>query len=399
MRLQEWKDSSGKKVSTTSTAGSTSSGSFKKRLNKLINYYGQHHPAKVDFITVNLLTGDTLDFTENYDNGDKVEFNIYIGPATEAWRLKVYVNGKLTDDLAGQVWGELLKTLRAYITVPVVSTPEYVDLFTESLKEWVDKHGKKVSQPASVPAANTSSKTNKEKFTSLLYHMKKNKPSETDKVEVVRLDDGGFTYKEHRKNSTGYEYTLTILVGYSRFNSQWKYELYMDTNLIEEKSGSGFNELINNLYAYFNTPKPGTKEYQSLVEWVDSGGNKVTLSKNNSSGVPSTTSQDQKDRYKRLLAQVDADRISTYKVNELNDTTLDITVDTAKKKDLNIRIVYNSSTDSYDVAFSGVSSKNWDYEKDILELFVLGGVINNTDLCEAISSIAEDFKTYENLWD
>jgi hypothetical protein len=269
MILREWQDAKGNKINTSSPAASkptTSSGSFKKRLDKLIKYYGQHLPAEVDYVTVNLLTKDTLCFTENYDNGDKVEFNIYIGPATEAWRLKVYVNGKLTDDLAGQVWGELLKTLRAYITVPVVSTPEYVDLFTESLEEWVDKNGKKVSQPASVPAANASSKTNKEKFTSLLYHMKKNKPSETDKVEVVRLDDGGFTYKEHRKNSTGYEYTLTILVGYSRFNSQWKYELYMDTNLIEEKSGSGFNELINNLYAYFNTPKPGTKEYQDLCE-------------------------------------------------------------------------------------------------------------------------------------
>jgi hypothetical protein len=136
-RLYEWKDTKGNTVSTTSGAPTpstsvTSSGSFKKRLNKLINYYGQHHPAEVDFITVNLLTNDTLDFTEYYGDRSAVRYNIYIGPTTEAWRLKITAQGKLKDDIAGQNWAELLKTLRAFIDVPVVSTPEYVDLFTES---------------------------------------------------------------------------------------------------------------------------------------------------------------------------------------------------------------------------------------------------------------------------
>ena len=52
----------------------------------------------------------------------------------------------------------------------------------------------------------------------------------------------------------------------------------MDTNLIEENSGSGMEELISHLYAYFNTPKPGSPECKSLCEWIDSNGKKVDTS-------------------------------------------------------------------------------------------------------------------------
>jgi hypothetical protein len=152
MRLKEWLDANGKKVSTGSTGNTSStasSGSFKKRLNKLINYYGQHLPSGIDYINVGLLTNDTLNFVEHYDTGSKAEFKIYIGPTTEAWNLKVWTDGKLTDDLSGMGWPELLKTLRAYITVPVVRTPEYSNLLTE----WVDAKGKKVS------ISNSSSKS------------------------------------------------------------------------------------------------------------------------------------------------------------------------------------------------------------------------------------------------
>lgn len=149
MELKEWKTSTGDKVNLTQSTGSqgTSTGSFKKRLDKLITYYGQHLPAGIKSIKVNLLTNDTISFTEYYDNSDFdiTDFEIYIGPMTEAWRLKSTINGKLADDIAGQGWTELLKTLRAYITVPVTGTPEYRALLTE----WVDSQGKKVSTTSS----------------------------------------------------------------------------------------------------------------------------------------------------------------------------------------------------------------------------------------------------------
>lgn len=153
MRLNEWKTSNGDKVNLTTPAQNTTAAStatnlsFKKRLDKLIKYYGQHLPKEVAYIKVNLLTKDILEFSEYHNdrNFTIVEFRIYIGPTTEAWRLKSFVNDTPTDDLAGQGWTELLKTLRAYITVPVTGTPEYKELLTESLTEWIDTNGKKVN--------------------------------------------------------------------------------------------------------------------------------------------------------------------------------------------------------------------------------------------------------------
>ena len=395
MKLNEWKDSKGNKV-TTSPAQSTatSSGSFKKRFEKLLDYASKHKGPAVHKTEIKSLSDDGFFYTEEKRGGYSfydVDINVYIGTLTEAWRLRVYIDNRLDADLSGQGWTNLLKELRQYITVPVVSTPEYKDLLTE----WLDATGKKVNLNNSSAAG--SSKTNKEKFTHLLYYMKKNKSSDVYKVEVTRLDDGGFTYKEYRKKSTGYEYTLTISVGYSRFNSQWKYELYMDQSLIEEKSGSGFNELVNNLYAYFNTPKPGTKEYQGLCEWVDKNGKTVHV--NNSpapvKAAPTPVGQipDQTYRYKRLLAQIDADGFCKYSINTLDYRTLDITL----KNGVSVKLERQDHFPIYKLTIEDSSIAYDDYE-DVLNALIEEGIIGDTDLCES-ASFAEDFKTYENLWD
>ena len=100
--------------------------------------------------------------------------------------------------------------------------------------------------------------------------MTKNKSSNVYKTEVPRLDEGGFTYKEYRKSPSGQDVTFTLLVSYSRFGSQWKYELYMDTALEEEKSGNGFNYLLFELYKWFKVPSAGSPEHDSICESTSS---------------------------------------------------------------------------------------------------------------------------------
>lgn len=134
------------------------------------------------------------------------------------------------------------------------------------LLEWLDFNGNINNSSTAAPTSKTSSKTNKERFTSLLYYMKKHRSSNVTKAEVVRLDDGGFTYKEYRKSPSGQDVTFTLLVGYSRFNDQWKYELYMDTDLEAERTGSGFSYLLFELYKYFNVPKVGSTEHNFICE-------------------------------------------------------------------------------------------------------------------------------------
>lgn len=134
-----------------------------------------------------------------------------------------------------------------------------------------------------------------------------------------------------------------------------------------------------------------------LNEWQDAKGNKV----NTNSPARSTTSTgaknypDQTDRYKRLLAQIDADGYSKYTVNLLDDRILAFTTHDG----LPIKIIYKPYTTppSYLVQIDGKDFYDNEYE-DVLNLLLDIEVIKNTDLCES-ASIAEDFRTYETLWD
>ena len=167
MRLNEWQDAKGNKVNITSPATSqgTSSGSsttgFKKRFEKLLDYAKNHKGPEINKAEVKSLSDDGFFYTEKIRGGYSYydrDIQVYIGSQTEAWRLKIYIDNEINEDLAGQGWPELLKTLRAYITVPVTTTLEYKELLTE----WIDSSGKKVntsgstsSPPAAVKPLNT----------------------------------------------------------------------------------------------------------------------------------------------------------------------------------------------------------------------------------------------------
>ena len=142
---------------------------------------------------------------------------------------------------------------------------------TTSITEWLDNTGNKINinnSSVSTVSNTSSTKTNKERFKELTNYMIKNKSSNVYKAEVVRLDEGGFTYKEYRKSPSGQDFTFTLLVGYSRFGPQWKYELYMDKALEEEKSGNGFNYLLFELYKYFKVPAVGSSEHDDICESI-----------------------------------------------------------------------------------------------------------------------------------
>ena len=127
--------------------------------------------------------------------------------------------------------------------------------------------------------------------------------------------------------------------------------------------------------------------HEELSEWVDSKGNKVVTNSSVSSQAVSSSSSKPKSqvkRYSRLTQQIDTDGLCTNRrTNKFNSTTLELTLDTAKTKDLNLRIVYDPADDDYELITNGKTSlSSCDYEKDILPILIAGGVINNTDLCE-----------------
>ena len=151
--LKEWLDSKGNRINTGSSTGQVAktSGGFKERFKKLLDYASKHKGPAVHKTTIKSLSDDGFFYTEERRGGYSfydVDINVYIGELTEAWRLRVYIDNKPEADLSGTGWPELLKQLRAYITVPVPTTPEYKDLLTE----WVDAKGNKVSTSTSSKA-------------------------------------------------------------------------------------------------------------------------------------------------------------------------------------------------------------------------------------------------------
>jgi hypothetical protein len=142
--LYEWVDSKGNKSQhKTTSSRSTPVGkapgtqSFKERFLKLLTYHMMHRNKMVVSYKVKTLTDDSFLYIEEFKNpatGEEweVEYSVYIGGLTEAWRLIVRKNGRYPDDLRGTGWVNLLRELRPYMSIPTTGTPEYNKLLKET---------------------------------------------------------------------------------------------------------------------------------------------------------------------------------------------------------------------------------------------------------------------------
>ena len=279
MKLQEWKNSNGDKVniqglvvSNQSSSGSSSTG-FKKRFEKLLAYAQAHKGPAVNKTTIKSISDDGFFYTEKIRGGYSYydrDITVYIGPTTEAWRLKVFIDNEINEDLAGQGWPELLKTLRAYITVPVTTTLEYKELLTE----WVDKSGKKVSiSSSSAPVKAAPTTLYKDKFKKLLnYHLSNDynvkHESSQGTIEILSEDDDKalFKYKDIWEDGVGKKHETITAAAYFKGDSTWWVIRYVDGKQTEDFVGSEFNELVKKLYRYFTLPPTNSSEYQDLLE-------------------------------------------------------------------------------------------------------------------------------------
>ncbi len=267
--LHEWIDSNGNKISRnkmTANTSKTSSGtnkSFKKRFDKLIKYYGNHLPVEIDYIMVNLLTNDTLDFTENFSDGTKVQFNISINPTTEAWSLKYYVNGGLVDSISDTGWPELLKTLYVgYIDeLPHAGTPEYNSLLTE----WVDSKGNKVNlSKAAASKATTSSNSYKKRFEKLIKYHIDHASSELESVTEKDIRAYSFRLGEHYNDGHD-EFDRTIVVNYDEDDGIFDIRIFVNSKIAEHILKSNYEDLVKALEAYMFLPDSGTPDYDDLL--------------------------------------------------------------------------------------------------------------------------------------
>ncbi len=402
MRLNEWQYMNKPAAnSNTTSAASNSSGtsssagnkSFKKRFDKLIQYYGQHLPAEVDYIMVNLLTKDTLDFTEYFNDGARAQFNITINPATEAWTLKYYVNGSLVDSISDTSWPELLKTLYVgYIDeLPHAGTPEYNNLLTE----WVVMNNK------------TSSTSYKKRFEKLIDYHIKHASKELKRVIRKEIKDDSFHLTEHYKN-VNHEFDRDVIVSVDTKTNTFFLNSFINGKEVENNNRIGWENFLKLLDLFLFLPDEGTSDYDDLlVEWV-------AMKNNSSASQPTKTN---KEKFTELLQYMVDHKLSTVVKTDISKLDEDgftyrelrhpVGLEQAYELATIVNYGYGKKNSSWQVSIykSGrnidvFTGEGWDELLGALDTrynVPARGSIEYKSICES-ASFADDFKLYENLW-
>ena len=262
------------------------------------------------------------------------------------------------------------------------------------LNEW-----QYMNKPTGSATNNSSSSGYKKRFEKLIKYHIDHASSELERVTAKDIRDNYFRLGEHYNTGLS-EFDRDIIVSYDKDSNTLMLRVFVDSKEVYSTLCYSYEELVEVAAAYMYLPDSFTPEYNDLLtEWV------AMKNTSNSSSPPANSSpskpKSQVKRYSRLTQQIDVDGLCTNRrTNKFNDTILDITLNTAKTKDLNLRIVYDPVDDDYELLANGRTTlSGCDYEEDILPILIAGGIISNTNLCESASSIADDFKTYENLWD
>jgi hypothetical protein len=268
------------------------------------------------------------------------------------------------------------------------------------LHEWVDSNGKKVSMNSSSAASTPASTTSggyKKRFEKLIKYHIDHASSELESITHKDIKDNGFHLGEHY-NTGSSEFDREIKVSYSIKNNIFIFSIRIDNILVENNTVDSYEKLVERLESYMFLPDAGTLEHDDLLtEWVDKSGKKVNPSSTSSqpAGTSSTNNYpSQKENYERLLKQIDADRVfRNYTVNHISDRLLELTAGNGVEVD----IIYKPYVPCYIVNVSGseATCNSW---KEVLKHLIIEGIIGDTDLCESASSIVEDFRAYENLW-
>lgn len=274
-----------------------------------------------------------------------------------------------------------------------------------NLNEWKDSNGNKINLSSSPGNTKASSTSYKKRFEKLIKYHIDHASSELESITKKDIRDNYFHLGEHY-NTGRTEFDRDVVASYDENSGTFFFRILVDGKEVESVLRQSYDKFVKAIEAYMFLPDWNTPEYNELLtEWVDSNGKKVSLSNSSSNTSSNKTSAknypDQTDRYKRLLAQIDADKTCKYIVNLLDDRILAITINSAKG-DLGFKIIFKPYVPCYLLQLTTKESvkelSREDFE-EVLDLLLDAGLINNTDLCESISSIADDFKTYENLWD
>ena len=252
MKLNEWQ--------LMNKPASNSSGSYKKKFEKLIKYHIDHASSELESITKKDIKDDSFRLSEHYNTGlsefDRDMVASY-DKDSNTFMLRVFVDSKEVYSTLCYSYEEFVEVAAAYMYLPDSLTPEYDELLTE----WVTM--KNNSNASSQPASSTKGGY-WERFNKLIYYHVTHKGRDVDKIVRTKVSKDGFHYTEHHRGGVlGYEYDVVVNIDLA--TDHWTFQTSVDGKPRLGGAGDGYLELLKELRKHMNLPAEGTNEYDNLL--------------------------------------------------------------------------------------------------------------------------------------
>lgn len=125
MKLTEWK-----------VMNNNSSGSYKKRFEKLIKYHIDHASSELERIIRKDIKDDSFHLGEHYNDGrDEFDRDVVVSydKNSNTFVIRIFIDGKEVESIQRNGYENFVKAIEAFMFLPDGGTPEYDDLLTESV--------------------------------------------------------------------------------------------------------------------------------------------------------------------------------------------------------------------------------------------------------------------------
>lgn len=255
----------------------------------------------------------------------------------------------------------------------------------------------KTSAPAASNIGNASTEY-KERFKKLFSYAYQHRYSKITTMDIIKLTDDEVHFIEYYDTSNTVEYQIYVRAA----TEAWNLKIYTTDDLEGRKkavdlSGSEWVNLLKELRNYIAVPVTGTPEYKNLLtEWVEI--------KNNSSTSTASFKNRLKKLYDYIVKHVDKRFVERVELETLTDDTLRYIIYTTNLMSTRFIIRINPSTEAWNVRITGTAANINTTGTGWEELLKNRNVAKSSSeysnlLTESVSSIAYDFKVYENLWD
>lgn len=289
------------------------------------------------------------------------------------------------------------------------------------LREW-----QYISKPAGNIASNSSSSGYKKIFEKLIKYHIDHASSELESITKKDIEDESFVLREHY-NTGSEEFDRDIIVNWDKNTNTFYFSMYINGKHKEANNRIGWEQFLKLLDCYMFLPDQGSSEWNDLL--IESLNEWQLVNPPTSASAPSSTGsfESYKERFKKLFNYA-----TKHKRSSVDQTAIEKLSEDEHMSMFHFthHILGGAQRFDYDLEIILAINKprgNWylhvyefdgkthnkiadlrgpDYEtllktlSDYIEVPAVGSAEYKDMLQESINtSIADDFKLYENLWD